>query len=1026
MMINEYFENRFIECYSFLDVAFSVDEQNAIWSTSLVNESNPYYGTDGGKNTEDKIFLLAASDVYGTDSAKNYGFAKERDVNDEAKRCKCSDYAKAMGTVTSTTKDYADNCWWWLRTPGREKKMSMGISVNGWVSEGGSLVTEKNNGIRPAIYLDLSCSDLYYYAGTVCSDGIVDEGIFNETLYKAGILFDMEIPSSRNWNDAIARERICARMLNALKKNGMDTAAQGWRDLHDMVSSLGNPANGMDFVLREQDMYEALIFSVLAEASTYTLVNKAEKVESKVDDIVSSFTQNEEMKYVLKSLPNIKWSDLSPTAQEEVLSAIMKNFEKTKSGKISKILETAGKILDLAGSVKEGIKYVCAYVSMYHMSDAVKQVIKTLYEQCPSTRASLKYALRECYQVITSSNSEFLLTMTNGALRVVGNEMLTQCMAFYWKDVKTAMIAMNPNLKILIAAYTSATCVTNVLFNTDATVEAYFNMVAMDAFHETAKKAYNLLKSQYENVRTEDSAEIYLSAADVMYRCMDADCRHGLAYVSALDDSFIGRLESVFGKTTVQENKEAIEDIQKNYKMEYYQILTAWVNYLEQDGYSEEYKKYEPVFKKPINEMTASYQIECPVDVYIYDNNSELAASVVRNVPTTYTDDITITVENDVKTLYFYGAVDSYDIRYVGTDTGTMDVTIKRYEADMFVRENTPNTSDKSDSSLTLLPGFWDNGLYKNPYGQSHLVRTVNFNKLKLVKGKEYRSAHKALITMHTSFSMYEGEDEIEPDYDSGIWANASKKHKISVKQGILVRNEIPAVSADAVEGEKIEISACVPEGYIFEGWDLSDPTASAENPAKSATYFYVGKKDCVVRPKLRKKMPVVGTVIKDKKSNGQYKVLTSEPQKVTLQYLKPMNKKVKSVNIVNSIKINGISCKVTLIAPNALKGNKKVKKVTIGKYITSIGDKAFYKCTALTKVTIPINIGKIGRQVFYGCKNLKSIIIKSKVLKKIGNKAFKGINKKAKIKVPKTKLKAYKRLLKGKGQAKSVKISKY
>ena len=37
----------------------------------------------------------------------------------------------------------------------------------------------------------------------------------------------------------------------------------------------------------------------------------------------------------------------------------------------------------------------------------------------------------------------------------------------------------------------------------------------------------------------------------------------------------------------------------------------------------------------------------------------------------------------------------------------------------------------------------------------------------------------------------------------------------------------------------------------------------------------------------------------------------------------------------------------------------------------------------------------------------------------------FKGIDKKAVIKVPKKKLKAYKNILKGKGQAKSVKIKK-
>ena len=46
-------------------------------------------------------------------------------------------------------------------------------------------------------------------------------------------------------------------------------------------------------------------------------------------------------------------------------------------------------------------------------------------------------------------------------------------------------------------------------------------------------------------------------------------------------------------------------------------------------------------------------------------------------------------------------------------------------------------------------------------------------------------------------------------------------------------------------------------------------------------------------------------------------------------------------------------------------------------------------------------------------------------MLKKVGKKAFKGTDKLAKLKVPKKKLKAYKKLLKGKGLSKTVKITK-
>ena len=75
--------------------------------------------------------------------------------------------------------------------------------------------------------------------------------------------------------------------------------------------------------------------------------------------------------------------------------------------------------------------------------------------------------------------------------------------------------------------------------------------------------------------------------------------------------------------------------------------------------------------------------------------------------------------------------------------------------------------------------------------------------------------------------------------------------------------------------------------------------------------------------------------------------------------------------------------------------------------------------------MTVGKNVKKIGTKAFYGCKKLKKIVIKTKQLqaKKVGNKAFNGIYSKVKIKVPKPKLKTYKKILKAKGVGKRAKI---
>ena len=121
------------------------------------------------------------------------------------------------------------------------------------------------------------------------------------------------------------------------------------------------------------------------------------------------------------------------------------------------------------------------------------------------------------------------------------------------------------------------------------------------------------------------------------------------------------------------------------------------------------------------------------------------------------------------------------------------------------------------------------------------------------------------------------------------------------------------------------------------------------------------------------------------------------------------------------------IPSKVKKINKQAFYGCSKLKMVSFGSKLTTIEEQAFYKCTSLTKLTIPAKVNKIGKQAFYGCKNLKTITIKTTKLtsKTTGSKAFKGIHPKAVIKVPKSKVSSYKKLLKAKGIGGKVQVKK-
>lgn len=145
------------------------------------------------------------------------------------------------------------------------------------------------------------------------------------------------------------------------------------------------------------------------------------------------------------------------------------------------------------------------------------------------------------------------------------------------------------------------------------------------------------------------------------------------------------------------------------------------------------------------------------------------------------------------------------------------------------------------------------------------------------------------------------------------------------------------------------------------------------------------GKKRVITTKKLF--YPKAGT--KYTVAGCQYKVIKAGAE----VSLVGTNKTAKSVTIPAVIKVKGVTYKVTSIGVKAFNGSKKLTKVTIGANIKKISNNAFFKCKSLKTVTI------------------KSVLLTKKTANK---KAFKGVNKKMVIKVPKKVKKAYVKMFKG------------
>lgn len=131
---------------TFLNEAFSKDEQKMIQNTKVSADKNPEYSTNPGNATNDKVFLLSINE------AEKYFDSKE------ARKCAPTAYAKAQGTYTSDkykTSSGEATCWWWLRSPGDIQKHAAGVLCDGSVYCGGNYVNCGDSCVRPALWINL-------------------------------------------------------------------------------------------------------------------------------------------------------------------------------------------------------------------------------------------------------------------------------------------------------------------------------------------------------------------------------------------------------------------------------------------------------------------------------------------------------------------------------------------------------------------------------------------------------------------------------------------------------------------------------------------------------------------------------------------------------------------------------------------------------------------------------------------------------------------------------------------------------
>ena len=140
--LRSYLNNAFLN-----SSAFSNTDRTRITLVTNTNENNQWYGTSGGGNTNDRIFLLSLAEVvqYFGDSGQlaHRPSGSSYDINDQYN-------GNRVATFNGTAVK------WWLRSPGDVTNYAATVSSNGNIYVDGRFVGDYDGGgVRPALWLNL-------------------------------------------------------------------------------------------------------------------------------------------------------------------------------------------------------------------------------------------------------------------------------------------------------------------------------------------------------------------------------------------------------------------------------------------------------------------------------------------------------------------------------------------------------------------------------------------------------------------------------------------------------------------------------------------------------------------------------------------------------------------------------------------------------------------------------------------------------------------------------------------------------
>lgn len=637
---------------------------------------------------------------------------------------------------------------------------------------------------------------------------------FDAILYQANYLYSSEEAPAQSVREAIGSTTPSETFVSALQDSGFEDAIAAWKAFDLIADSVDDITALHDFATEPKDLYSAVILNALEASVSYDIIDaEIEDAVQNCRDLISM------VKDWMTSTHHIDISDpdafkaMTDTQKSDLAEQTKNWFEKNQPDltMLDSAFSGIVKGMNAMGDIEDYVERIVSCTIVANTNEHMKTVLRQVYQDSLATdNKNLQLALRDCVEIIDSSSAELLQKIISDEFVAVGTDAAKYVIKEgLWDTVTTTLETSFPTVAVFKTAYATGKFVSNLLVDTDTTYEQYLKMLAILDVESLVDTSFRKIESSFGNQKDNPSANVYLNALDLVFTLRDNDCLRGYNFVDVLDQTVVNQVAKAFGKDTYEEAKDYLRTCQVSYTINHETAKTAWIYELEyQYPTSGLYEYYKHLIEESAARVEAKEFIAaCPVDVYVYDQEDKLIASIVDGV-VSRDGDVMVALSGERKIVRFFDD-QNYRIEYVGTDTGDMDVTISEFD------------------------------------GEGVIDRTVNYYNVALQKGIKYSID---AIPSESGYVLTDEatQDTVDCDYDSLL--SSGDTYDVSVQSGSLLQNGEIFLSTKARQGETLELNAYVPEGAQFVRWEASNGQDIFADKNAPSTTFVMPSEDIVVK----------------------------------------------------------------------------------------------------------------------------------------------------------------------------------